>query len=205
MFKQIRRLYNWILAWAETPYGPPALFLLSFVEASFFPIPPDVLLIALALGLRRRCIYFALICSIGSLLGGIGGYFMGHYLWLNGESFTPFADFFFKNIPGFSKEIYYTIKDQYEMYGIFIIFTAGFTPIPYKIFTITAGAFNMSFPVFFIASLVSRSARFFLISILIFKFGEHIQYFIEKYFNFLTILLIILLFGGYILMKHYFI
>ena len=106
MFKQIRRLYNWILSWAETPYGPLALFLLSFVEASFFPIPPDVLLIALALGLRSRSIYFALICSIGSLLGGIGGYFMGHYLWLSGESFTAFANFFFNNVPGFSKEIY---------------------------------------------------------------------------------------------------
>ena len=130
---------------------------------------------------------------------------MGYYLWITGESFTPFADFFFSSVPGFSKELYYTIKDQYDIYGFYIIFTAGLTPIPYKIFTITAGAFNISFPLFFIASLVSRSARFFLISILIFKFGEHIQYFIEKYFNFLTILLIILLFGGYILMKHYFI
>ena len=128
---------------------------------------------------------------------------MGYYLWITGESFTPFADFFFSSVPGFSKELYYTIKDQYDIYGFYIIFTAGLTPIPYKIFTITAGAFNMSFPLFFIASLVSRSARFFLISILIFKFGKHIRYFIDKYFNFLSILLIILLIGGYILMQHF--
>ena len=127
---------------------------------------------------------------------------MGHYLWLTGESFTPFAEFFFCNVPGFSKELYFTIKDQFDMYGFLIIFTAGFTPIPYKIFTITAGAFNISFPLFFIASLVSRSARFFLISILIFKFGESIRYFIEKYFNILSILLIILLIGGYILIQY---
>ena len=202
MFKQIRRLYYWILTWAETPYGPLALFLLSFVESSFFPIPPDVLLIVLALGLRRRSIYFGIICTIGSVLGGIAGYFIGHYLWLTGESFTPFADFFFSNVPGFSKELYFTIKDQYAKYGFFIIFTAGLTPIPYKIFTITAGAFNISFPLFFIASLVSRFARFFLISILIFKFGESIRYFIDKYFNIISIFLIILLIGGYVLIQY---
>ena len=202
MFKRIRILYNWVLHWAETPYGPLALFVISFSEASFFPIPPDVLLIALALGFQSRSIYFALICSIGSLLGGICGYCIGHYLWLNGESFTPFAEFFFRNVPGLSKDLYFIIKDQYDCYGFMIIFTSGFTPIPYKIFTISAGAFNLSFPLFLIASVLSRSARFFLVSLLIYKFGERIRNFINNYFNILCILFIFLIISGYFLI-HY--
>ena len=202
MLKQVRKLYDWVLSWAETPYGTLILFLLAFAEASFFPIPPDVLLIALSLGLRSKSIYFALICSIGSIFGGISGYYIGHYLWFTGDSFTPFADFFFNNIPGFSKDIYFSIKEQYNIYGFLIIFTAGFTPIPYKIFTITAGAFNISFPLFLIASIVSRSARFFLISLLILKFGIRIRNFIDKYFNILSIIFTILLFAGYILIRY---
>ena len=146
--------------------------------------------------------YFAIICTTGSILGGISGYIMGHYLWISGESFTPFAEFFFNNVPGFSKDLYFTIKKQYEMNGFWIIFTAGFTPIPYKIFTITAGAFNISFTFFLIASIVSRTARFFLISVLILKFGENIRNFIDKYFNIITIILTILIISGYIMLKY---
>ena len=202
MFKQIRKLYDWVLHWAETPYGPFALFLLSFSEASFFPIPPDVLLIALALGLRKKALKFAFICSIASFLGGIAGYFIGHYLWWNGDVYTAIASFFFNHIPGFSEQLFVNIQKQYNTHGFMIIFTAGFTPIPYKIFTITAGAFNISLPLFLFASLISRSARFFLVSLLILKFGERIREFIDKYFNILSILLTVLLFGGYILIKY---
>ena len=202
MLKQIRKLYEWVLHWAETPYGSIALFILSFIEASFFPIPPDVLLIALALGLRSKSIYFAFICSIGSLLGGICGYFMGYYLWWNGESYSVFAHFFFNNVPGFSESLFIKIHEQYNTYGFLIIFTAGFTPIPYKIFTITAGAFKISLPIFLIASAISRSARFFLFSLLILKFGKNIHSFIDKYFNILSIFLIVLLIGGYVLIQY---
>ena len=202
MVKLIRQIYDWVLYWANTPYGLLALFLFSFAEASFFPIPPDVLLIALALGAQRKSIFFALICSLGSVLGGIVGYFIGHYLWLSGESFTTFADFFFNNIPGFSKDLYFMIREQYNIYGFLIIFTSGFTPIPYKIITISAGAFNISFHLFLIASIISRSARFFLISILIYKFGNRIRYFIDKYFNFILMIFTILLVGGYILFQY---
>ena len=201
MFRLIRALYDWVLHWANTPYGPLALLLLAFAEASFFPIPPDVLLITLALGSRSKSFYFALICSIGSLFGGISGYLIGHYFWLSGESFTPLAEFFFNNITGVSKNLYYTIKHHYEVYGFYIIFTAGFTPIPYKVFTITAGAFNISFPLFCMASFFSRSARFFLLAILIKKFGDKVHKFIDRYFNILTITFIILFIGGYIAIK----
>ena len=146
MFSVIKQLYEWILHWAQTPYGPIALFLLSYVEALFFPVPPDILLIALSIGLRRKAYYFALICSFASILGGISGYFIGYYLWWNGDSYTVFADFFFTHVPGFSEILFINIQQQYNIYGFLIIFAAGFTPIPYKLFTITAGAFNISFP-----------------------------------------------------------
>ena len=198
----IRKLYDWVLKWAETPYGPLALFILAFAESSFFPIPPDILLIALALGARNKSLYFALICSLASISGGLFGYGIGHFLWWEGSSYTGIAYFFFNNIPGFSEQLFTTLKSQYDQYGFMIIFTAGFTPIPYKIFTISAGAFDINLINFLIASTISRSARFFLVSGLIWKFGEPIRSFIDKYFNLLTIVFTVMLIGGFILIKY---
>ena len=144
-------------------------------------------------------------CTFGSILGGVSGYFIGYYLWWSGDSYTAFADFFFKNVPGFSEVLFNKIQSQYNMYGFIVIFTAGFTPIPYKIFSITAGAFNISLPMFLFASIVSRSARFFIVSCLIIKFGSRINNFIEKYFNILSVIVVILLILGYILIKYIFI
>ena len=198
----IRKLYDWVLKWAETPYGPLALFILAFAESSFFPIPPDILLIALALGARKKSLYFALICSLASITGGLFGYGIGHLLWWEGSGYTGIAYFFFNNIPGFSEQLFNALQSQYDQYGFMIIFTAGFTPIPYKIFTISAGAFDINLLNFLIASTISRSARFFLVSGLIWKFGEPIRSFIDKYFNLLTILFTVLLIGGFILIKY---
>jgi len=197
----IRKLYDWVLQWAETPYGPVVLFLLAFAESSFFPIPPDVLLIALALGARNKSLYFALLCSIASISGGLFGYGIGHFLWWEGSAYSAIAHFFFNNIPGFTEHLFMSIQQQYSEYGFVIIFTAGFTPIPYKIFTISAGAFDISFPLFLIASTISRSARFFLVAGLIGKFGKPISIFIDKYFNLLTIIFAILLIGGFLIIK----
>ncbi len=205
MFTSIRKLYDWVLSWAETPYGAITLFILAFSEASFFPIPPDVLLIALALGNRSKSFKFALICSIASIAGGIIGYGIGHFLWWDGDSYNMVAHFFFNNIPGFNEELFLNIKEQYDIHGFIIIFTAGFTPIPYKLFTITAGAFKISFPSFLIAAIFSRSARFFLVSFLIRKYGEKVKDFIDKYFNLLTVAFIVMLVGGYVLIKYVFI
>ncbi|MBC8257181.1 MAG: DedA family protein [Candidatus Marinimicrobia bacterium] len=201
MFKILRRLYDWVLHWAKTPYGTMALFLLSLSEASFFPIPPDVLLIALALGSRKQSYKFALICSIASIIGAIGGYCIGNYLWWAGDGYNEIALFFFNHVPGFSESVFLDIKKQYDYYGFIITFTAGFTPIPFKVFTISAGAFNISFPLFLLASSISRSARFFLVSFLIVKYGEQVEGFINRYFNLLTIAFAILLIGSYILLK----
>jgi len=204
MFKLLRKLYDWVLHWAQTPYGPIALFIFSYSEASFFPIPPDVLLIALALGNRKRSYTFALICSVASILGAIGGYGIGYFLWWNGDAYNEIAHFFFNHIPGFNEGVFLDIQKQYEFYGFIIIFTAGFTPIPFKVFTISAGAFNISFPLFLMASTISRSARFFLIAFLIIKFGNKMEKFINQYFNLLTLVFAVILFGSYVLIKFVF-
>ena len=203
--KWVRDLYDWVLHWAETPYGPLALFILSFAEASFFPIPPDVLLIALALGLRERALRFALICAAGSVLGAVFGYGIGTYAWwTDGGAFSGFANWFFHNIPGFTEDVFYRIQGMYNEWNFWVIFTAGFTPIPFKVFTVSAGAFDINFFMFIIASIVSRSARFFLVAGLIWKFGEPIRGFIDKYFNLLAIAFTVLLVGGFVGIKYLF-
>ena len=205
MFKLLRKLYDWALHWAKTPYGPIALFILSFSEASFFPIPPDVLLIALALGHRRLSYKFALICSIASVMGAVGGYGIGYYLWWNGDGYNEIAHFFFNNIPGFNEAVFLDIKTKYDLYGLIITFTAGFTPIPFKVFTISAGAFNISFPLFLAASTISRSARFFLLAFLIKKYGNRIEDLINKYFNLITIVFTLIVIGSYVVIKFIFV
>jgi membrane protein YqaA with SNARE-associated domain len=199
----IRNLYDWVLKWSESKYGPIALGVMAFAEASFFPIPPDVLLIALALGMRSKSIQYGLICSIGSVLGAVCGYAIGSFLWWNGvEQFSQLAQFFFNSIPGFSPDLFYLIKTKYEVWNFWIIFTAGFTPIPFKVFTVSAGAFDVNFIMFIIASTLSRSARFFLVSGLIWKYGKPMNVFIDKYFNKLAILFTALLIIGFLLIKY---
>ena len=205
MFTVFRKLYNWVLHWSDTPYGVLALFILSFSEATFFPVPPDILLIALALGSRNKSYKFAYICSIASITGGLVGYSIGHFLWWDGANYNFVANFFFNNVPGFSESLFQQIQQKYNHYGFIIIFSAGFTPIPFKAFTISAGAFDISFPLFLIASTISRSSRFFLIAFLIWKYGERINNFIERYFNILSILFLIILVGSYFVINFIFI
>lgn len=203
--KILRRLYDWMLHWAATPYGAIALFLLAFAEASFFPIPPDALLIALVLGARKKAFKFASISTAGSVAGALLGYAIGHFVWwgVNGE-FSPFAIFFFESIPGFTEEIFYNVQGLYDEWNFWIIFTAGFTPIPYKVFTITAGAFSINLILFVLASIISRAGRFFLVAFLIWKFGDPITTFIDKYFNWLAIAFTVLLVGGFVAIKYLF-
>ena len=198
----IRNLYDWVLSWANKPNGVRALGSISFAEASFFPIPPDILLIPLALGNKGKAIYFGIVCTFYSILGGVLGYSIGLWLWWNtsGE-LSAFANYFFENVPGLSVESFYNVKLLYEKYNFFIIFTAGFTPIPFKLFTISAGAFSIEFTLFLLASIVGRGSRFMILSFLIKKFGESIKYFIDKYFNILAIVFTILLFGGMYIIK----
>lgn len=199
----IKKLYNWILGWSSSRWGGVALFVLAFAESSFFPIPPDVLLIALCLGCVAHSFRYALICTVGSLLGAVAGYAIGFFLWQtpSGE-FTAFADFFFRIIPGFTHSKYDEISALYNQYDFWVVFTAGFTPIPFKLITITAGVFKLNLPMFIIASIISRGLRFFLISWLIWKFGAPIKVFIDKYFNILALAFTVLLIGSFVAVKY---
>ena len=192
----IRRLYDWVLHWALTPYGAPALFLLAFAESSFFPIPPDVLLLALCLSVPTKAFRFAAIAAAGSLLGGIAGYGIGFGLW------ELLSDPFYRYVPGFSPETFLRVQTLFAEYDFWAVFTAGFTPLPYKVMTIGAGVFQINFPVFVIASAISRSLRFFLVAWLIFRFGPPVRAFTEKYFNVLTLAFMVLLIGGFLVVKH---
>lgn len=200
--KWIQQLYNWVLSWADSKYGATVLFFLAFIESIFFPIPPDILLIALALGASHKAFRYALICTLGSVAGALIGYGIGNFAWLTATGeFSPFANLFFNNIPGFSIELYESIKNLFVQYDFWVIFTAGFTPIPYKVFTISAGAFDINFLMFVLASIISRGARFFIIGWLIWKFGPSIKTFIDKYFNMLALAFTVFLIGGFALIK----
>ena len=193
--KLLRKLYEWVLHWAETPYGPLALFLLALAESSFFPIPPDPLLIALCLGAIKKSWRFAAYASIASVIGGIIGYFIGYGVWESVDSF------FFKYIPGFTESLFQQVTINYQTHGFWYVFAAGFTPIPYKVFTIASGVFKLNFFLFLFASTISRSLRFFAVATLFRKFGPGIKSVIDKYFNLLAILFFILLLGGFLFIK----
>jgi membrane protein YqaA with SNARE-associated domain len=169
----------------------PALFFLSLAESSFFPVPPDVMLLPMCIAKRARAFYYAAVCSAGSVIGGIVGYGIGHFLW------ERVRDFFFANIPGFTHHGFDRVAGLYAEYDFWVVFTAGFTPIPYKLITITAGVFEIAFPVFVIASVVSRSARFFLEAWACHRFGSRAQELIEKHFNLVAIAFVVLLIGGF--------
>lgn len=190
----IHNLYEWVLYWAETPYGIPALFILAFAESSFFPIPPDVLLIALAISIPTRAFRYAFVCSLGSVLGGMFGYMIGwQFYGLLGEPIVAFYQ-------GQAK--FREVELLYQQYGTWAVFIAGFTPIPYKIFTIASGVFHLNFLNFILASVLSRSARFFLVAAFIWYFGPTIKWFIDKYFNLLVVLFTIALIGGFVLVRY---
>lgn len=189
----IRRIYDWVLGWAETPYGVPALCVLSFVESSFFPIPPDVLLIALALSAPSRAFRFAAWCTIASVLGGLFGYLIGYALW------ATFEPVLINRV--FSRENFEAVTAQYHDHGELAVFIAAFTPIPYKVFTIAAGVAKLNLFGFAGASLVGRGGRFFLVALVIRLAGPKAKALIDKYFNLATVLGGLLLVAGFLAIK----
>ena len=252
-----RRLYDWVLHWADTPYGGPALFVLAFAESSFFPVPPDALLGPLVLGNRRKWVQFAVICSLASVVGGMAGYGIGRFAW------AQFQSVFHDHVPGFARdsirlqgeaaprpclienaqvtlrpflatepswpmEVVYpdgtravlereaVIEDEIDIHeytrvitayrdptvGTVVVAVAGFTPIPYKVITITAGAAHISLVVFLIVSTLSRSARFFLVAGLFGLFGDRMKPLIDRYFNWLCLVFVGLLVGGFLALRY---
>jgi membrane protein YqaA with SNARE-associated domain len=194
-----RRLYNWVLGLAERRHSAWWLGGLSFAESSFFPIPPDVLLIPLVMGSRRRWLRFATVCSVASVLGAVLGYLIGWLMWDQ-------LDWLFYNIPGVSPEGVEHVEQLFAKWNFWIVFTAGFTPIPFKLITITAGLFFGDrlgmFVVFLAASAVSRSARFFIVAGLLYRYGQPIRRWIDKYFNWVCLAFTILLVGGFVVVKY---
>ena len=189
----IRKCYDWTINWSKTKYASWALFLIAFAESSFFPVPPDVLLIPMVIAERKKWFQIALICSVGSVLGALLGYFIGYQFYeLIGQKIVDLY-----NLQG-AVDI---VSAKYHEHAFIAIFTAAFTPIPFKVFTIVAGLVKIPLMSLVVASAIGRSARFFIVAILIRIFGEKIQYFIEKYFNLLTIVFTVLLIGGFCCVK----
>lgn len=193
-FLWMRKLYDWVLHWAETPYGIPALFILSFAEASFFPVPPDVLLIALAVAIPKNSFKLALYCTIASVLGAMLGYAIGMFFF--DAVGNRIIDFY-----GIHEQFEF-VAQKYNENAFAAITIAGFTFIPYKVFTIAAGVFHVNIFVLFFASILSRGARFFLLAALIYRFGPTIKIFIDKYFALLAIAFVVLLAVGFTLLKY---
>jgi membrane protein YqaA with SNARE-associated domain len=191
-----RRFYNWVLHWAYTPYAQPALALMAFAESSFFPIPPDVLLIPMCLGDRLKALRFALLCSVASVLGGMLGYWLGMTFWEAG-----LREFCFTYV--FSEEKFVKVSQLYGDYAFVAVFAAGFSPLPYKVFTIAAGVCHgqVDFGMFVLASAVSRSARFFLEAGLLRIWGVPIKDFIDRRLGLVSLLFCVCLIGGFALIK----
>jgi len=193
-FGIIRRLYDWVLSWAHKKYSSAALFVLAFSESSFFPVPPDVLQIALSVSKPKKSFFYALIASVGSVLGGILGYFIGLFL------FDTIGSLIINSL-GYQAQ-FNSVGDLYKSYAFLAILVSAFTPIPFKVFTIAAGFWQVGLLPLIAASIIGRSARFFLVATLIHFFGPKIKKFIDKYFNLLTIIFIILLISGFVIIKY---
>ncbi len=194
----VRRLYDWVLHWADTPYGTPALVLISFAESSFFPIPPDVLQIALSISRPRRSFYYAALSAVASVAGGVLGWFIGFALW------AAVGDFFYRYVPGITPESMDYVGRLYHENAILALFGAAFTPIPFKVFTIAAGVFHSYVPLATLVavSAVGRSLRFFLVAACIYLFGPQVKALMERYFEVATLILFALLIGGFAVIKY---
>jgi membrane protein YqaA with SNARE-associated domain len=191
----LKRLYLWVLGWADTPYGVPALFVLSFMESSFFPIPPDVLQIALSTSKPKRSFFYAAVSTVASVLGGVFGWWLGLTFWAQAQGF------FFEYVPGFTPENFESVRVQYDENAFLAIFTAAFTPIPYKIFTLASGALGVSLGVLVVASIFGRGGRFFIVATAIYFFGPTVRGWLDKYLNLITIGLLVAIVLGFACVK----
>ncbi len=181
----IERLYQWTIAWATTPQAEWALLILAFAESSFFPLPPDILLIAMAVAEPERAFFFAALCTAGSVFGGIFGYYLGN------KGGRPIL------IRWFSNRTLARVEKLFTRYDGWAIAIAGFTPIPYKVFTLASGAFLIKFRTFVIASMIGRAGRFFLVATLFYFWGAPIKNFIDRYFNWVSLAFVVLLVGSF--------
>ena len=192
----IRSLYDWTMHWAETPQSMIALLLIAFAESSVFPIPPDVLLIAIVAANPSRWLQAATLCAMGSLLGAALGYAIGNvFMAAAGQ---PIIDFYH------AQEHWNTVVQMYTgSWGVWFLAAAAFSPIPFKVATIAAGATGMSFWPFLFVSLLGRSARFYLVASLLRVFGAPIRHTIERHFDVAALLFVFLLVGGFVAIRFF--
>ena len=189
----LKKTYNWTLEKAQHKNAKWYLSLISFAESSFFPIPPDILLIPMALASKARALFYAFMCTLFSVLGGILGYAIGY--------------FFYNSVGIYIVDLYHLgnsfniFENYYKEFGILIVLGAGITPFPYKFITIASGVFGLNIFLFIIVSIIGRGLRFYLIAILLYFFGEKIKLIIDTYFNILTIVFFILLVGSVFIIR----
>ena len=189
----LKRTYNWTLEKAQHKNAKWYLSLISFAESSFFPIPPDILLIPMALASKANALFYAFICTLFSVLGGILGYAIGYFFYNSVGIYI--VDFYHL------ENSFNIFESYYKEFGILIVLGAGITPFPYKFITIASGVFGLNIFLFIIVSIIGRGLRFYLIAILLYFFGEKIKLIIDKYFNILTILFFILLLGSVFIIR----
>ena len=190
----LRRMYDWTMRLAARPNALPALGVVSFIESSFFPIPPDAMMLPMVLARPDRAWTIALVATVTSVVGGIAGYAIGYYLFETiGRSVIELYGY--QN--GFE-----AFRAAYAEWGLWIILVKGMTPIPYKIVTIASGAAAFDFPLFVVASIVTRGARFFLVAALLKYFGPPIREFVERRLTIVTTVFVVCLVGGFVAVKY---
>lgn len=197
IIKWLRQLKEWLEKFADKPGAMYTLFLIAFAESSFFPIPPDILLIAIAISQPKKAFTAALWCTLGSVFGGIFGYWIGYALMgAVGNSIVEFYNL---------QEVWKIVVDTYQSeVGYWFLAGAAFSPIPYKISTIAAGATEMSLMPFIIISSLGRAGRFFLVGSLIYFIGPKVKYYIDKYFDKLSLAFVVLLILGFVAIRYLF-
>jgi membrane protein YqaA with SNARE-associated domain len=189
----MRAVYDWMMRMAAHRRAPEALCAVSFAESSFFPIPPDIMLVPMVLADRRKAWWYATLCTIASVIGGMAGYAIG--FWLLDLIKPHLASLGFANK-------FAIASSWFQSYGAMILILKGWTPFPYKVLTITAGAMHMNFAAFVGASIVARAMRFYLVAGLLYFFGEPIQAFIEKRLSLVTTVFVVVLVGGFVAIKY---
>lgn len=190
----MKKIYDWMMRTAAGPRAPHALAAVSFAESSFFPIPPDVMLIPMILTDRTKAWRYATIATIASVIGGAAGYAIGYFLFQ--AIGKPILAFYGHS--GSLDQVFAWFKE----WGVWILIAKGWTPFPYKVLTILAGAAEMSLLPFMAASIVARAMRFYLVATLLYFFGEPIRNFIEKRLTLVTTVFVVLLVGGFVAIKY---
>ncbi|WP_373356754.1 YqaA family protein [Pseudoroseicyclus sp. CXY001] len=190
----IRRLYDWTISLASHPRALWALAIVAFAESSFFPIPPDVVLIPMIIARPGRAFHYALVATLASVAGALAGYLIGWGLFE--QLGQPILDLYGKT------EDFSAFAERYNSWGAWAVLIAGVTPFPFKVITIASGATGLSLPIFILCAIIARALRFFLVALLLWRFGEPVRDFIERRLGLVFALLCLLFFGGFYLVRY---